>query len=46
MPVAGGILGGTTSYVRPEAEAIVYVPHTRRTALGVRLNAGFLHPVR
>jgi outer membrane protein insertion porin family len=44
MPVAGGILGGTTSYLRPEAEAILYVPHTRRTALGVRLNAGYLHP--
>ena len=29
MPVAGGFLGGTTSYVRPEAEAIVYVPHTQ-----------------
>jgi outer membrane protein insertion porin family len=44
MPIAGGVLGGTTSYVRPEAEAIVYVPHTRRTALGVRVNAGFLRP--
>ncbi|MEO5822491.1 MAG: BamA/TamA family outer membrane protein, partial [Vicinamibacteraceae bacterium] len=44
MPVAGGVLGGTTSYIRPEAEAIFYVPHTRRTALGVRLNAGLLRP--
>jgi outer membrane protein insertion porin family len=44
MPVAGGILGGTTSYLRPEAEAILYFPHTRRTALGVRLNGGLLHP--
>jgi outer membrane protein insertion porin family len=44
MPVAGGILGGTTSYLRPEAEAILYVPHTRRTALGVRLNGGLLRP--
>ena len=44
MPVAGGILGGTTSYIRPEAEAILYFPHTRRTSLGVRLNAGFLRP--
>jgi outer membrane protein insertion porin family len=44
MPVAGGILGGTTSYIRPEAEAILYVPHTRRTALGVRLNGGLLSP--
>jgi outer membrane protein insertion porin family len=44
MPVAGGFLGGTTNYIRPEAEAIVYVPHTRRTALGVRLNAGWVRP--
>jgi outer membrane protein insertion porin family len=44
IPVAGGILGGTTSYIRPEAEAILYFPHTRRTSLGVRLNAGMLRP--
>jgi outer membrane protein insertion porin family len=43
MPIAGGILGGTTSYLRPEIETIVYVPHTRRTALGVRFNAGMIH---
>ena len=44
MPIAGGVLGGTTSYIRPEVEAILYVPHTRRTALGVRLNGGLLRP--
>jgi outer membrane protein insertion porin family len=44
MPVAGGILGGTTSYIRPEAEAILYFPHTRRTSLGIRLNGGLLRP--
>ena len=44
MPIAGGLLGGTTSYIRPEAEAILYFPHTRRTALGVRVNAGMLRP--
>jgi outer membrane protein insertion porin family len=37
---AGGLLGGTTNFVRPEAEAIVYIPVTRRTALGLRANAG------
>jgi outer membrane protein insertion porin family len=37
---AGGILGGTTRFSRPEAEAIVYVPVTRRTAFGFRANAG------
>jgi outer membrane protein insertion porin family len=44
MPIAGGILGGTTSYIRPEIESIVYLPHTRRTALGVRFNAGMIRP--
>ena len=44
LPVAGGLLGGTTSYIKPEAEAILYFPHTRRTALGVRLNGGFVRP--
>ncbi|HEU4686973.1 MAG TPA: outer membrane protein assembly factor BamA [Vicinamibacterales bacterium] len=44
LPVAGGLLGGTTSYIKPEAEAIFYFPHTRRTALGVRLNGGFVRP--
>ena len=44
MPIAGGLLGGTTDYIRPEGEAVVYVPHTRRTALGVRANAGFVRP--
>jgi outer membrane protein insertion porin family len=37
---AGGVLGGTTNFVRPEAEAILYVPVSRRTAFGFRANAG------
>ena len=44
LPVAGGLLGGTTSYIKPEAEAIFYFPHTRRTAVGVRLNGGLVRP--
>ncbi len=40
--LAGGMLGGTVNYLRPEAEWIAYVPHTRRTALGVRAQAGYL----
>jgi outer membrane protein insertion porin family len=44
LPVAVGFLGGTTDYIRPEAEAIVYVPHWKRTALGVRANAGWVMP--
>jgi outer membrane protein insertion porin family len=44
LPIAGGWLGGTTDYIRPEAEAIVYIPHWKRTALGVRANAGWVQP--
>jgi outer membrane protein insertion porin family len=43
-PVAGGFLGGTTNYIRPELEAIVYIPITARTALGLRANGGWVRP--
>lgn len=39
---AGGLLGGTTNFVKPELEAIAYVPVSRRTALGVRASTGWL----
>jgi len=39
---AGGLLGGTTHFVKPELEAIVYLPVTRKTAFGMRANAGWL----
>jgi outer membrane protein insertion porin family len=39
---AGGFLGGTSDFIRPDLEAIVYVPVTRRTALGVRGQAGWI----
>ena len=42
--IAGGGLGGTVNYLRPEVEGIVYVPHTRRTAIGVRAQFGYLRP--
>jgi len=42
--LAGGTLGGTVNYLRPEAEWIVYVPHTRRTSFGLRGQIGYLHP--
>lgn len=38
---SGGVLGGTTDFVRPDVEAILYRPVTRRTALGFRANAGW-----
>jgi outer membrane protein insertion porin family len=39
---AGGVLGGTSDFVKPDLEAIVYVPVSRRTALGVRAQAGWV----
>lgn len=40
--VAGGLLGGTTDYMRPDAEVILYIPHTRRTAFGLRAQGGLV----
>ena len=42
--VAGGMFGGNVNYLRPEAEWIAYFPHTRRTAIGMRGQAGYLRP--
>lgn len=42
LPVAGGLFGGTTHYVKPEIEAVWYVAHTRRTSLGLRANGGMV----
>lgn len=42
--ISGGLLRGTTNYIRPEVEGIQYFPHTSRTALGLRVNAGWLRP--
>ncbi len=39
---AGGLLGGTSDFIKPDVEAIVYVPVTRRTALGIRAQAGWV----
>jgi outer membrane protein insertion porin family len=43
-PVAGSVLGGTFNYFKPELETVLYIPHTRRTALGLRFNGGFITP--
>jgi outer membrane protein insertion porin family len=37
-------LGGNTSYVNPRAEAIVYIPHTRRTSVGFRVAGEYIRP--
>ena len=44
LQVAGGPLGGTVSYFRPSLESILYIPHTRRTALGLRGQAAYIMP--
>ena len=41
---AGGPLGGTVSYLRPNLETVFYIPHTRRTALGMRAQGGWILP--
>jgi outer membrane protein insertion porin family len=42
--LAGGPLGGTVNYYRPELEAVLYIPHLRRTALGLRAQAAYIQP--
>src|SRR5205085_10479958 len=39
---AGGPLGGQLDYVKPTVEGIVYFPHLRKTALGVRAMASYI----
>jgi outer membrane protein insertion porin family len=38
----GGPLGGSVSYLEPRVKAVGWLPHTRRSALGLRAEAGFL----
>ena len=42
--VTGGPLGGTLNYLRPDLEAIFYIPHSRKTTLGIRAQFGMIHP--
>ena len=41
---AGGPLGGTVDYIRPNLEAIVYKPIGRKMSLGVRAEAALISP--
>ena len=43
---AGGWLGGSTTFIRPDLEGILYVPVTRRTAFGFRAQAGWIRNYR
>lgn len=42
--VAGGLLGGTVNYIRPDVEWILYrpMPWSRRMAIGLRGEAGYI----
>jgi outer membrane protein insertion porin family len=42
--VTGGPLGGTLNYLRPDLEAIFYIPHTKKTSLGIRAQYGMIRP--
>jgi outer membrane protein insertion porin family len=42
--LTGGPLGGSLNYFRPTLEFIRYIPHTRRTALGMRAETGWIFP--
>jgi outer membrane protein insertion porin family len=42
--VAGGPLGGTVDYWKPTLEAVAFLPHQRRTALGLRAEIGYVRP--
>ncbi len=42
--ITGGPLGGTLNYLRPDLEGIIYIPHTKKTALGLRAQFGMIMP--
>jgi outer membrane protein insertion porin family len=44
LQLAGGPLQGTVDYIRPTVEQVWYRPHTKRTALGLRAEAGMIKP--
>jgi outer membrane protein insertion porin family len=44
VQLTGGPLGGDLNYVKPNLEAVFYIPHLRRTALGLRADVGFILP--
>ena len=44
LQVAGGPLGGTVNYLRPNFETIFYIPHTSKTSLGLRGQIAYITP--
>jgi outer membrane protein insertion porin family len=39
---AGGPIGGSVNYFKPDAEFIWYIPHFKKTALGIRMEAAWI----
>jgi outer membrane protein insertion porin family len=44
MVFAGGPLGGTVSYLRPNLETVFYFPQTRKLSLGLRAQGALIEP--
>jgi outer membrane protein insertion porin family len=44
LNLIGGPLGGSVDYFEPHLKLVGWVPHTRRTALGLRVEGGWLRP--
>lgn len=44
MVFAGGPLGGTVSYLRPNLESILYLRQSRRVSLGLRAQGALIQP--
>ncbi len=42
--ITGGPLGGTLNYLRPDLEAIFYIPHLKKTTLGIRAQVAMIRP--
>ena len=45
LSLVGGPLGGSLSMLEPNLKLAGWLPHTRKTAFGVRLEAGYLAPL-
>jgi outer membrane protein assembly factor BamA len=44
LNLLGGPLGGSVDYVEPHLSLVGWIPHTSRTALGLRLEGAWLRP--
>jgi outer membrane protein insertion porin family len=42
--LSGGPLGGTVDFFKPNLELVYYIPHTRKTALGLRFDSSIILP--